>query len=107
MEEEILEAAKRFRKWKKSTKGRGTNIPDIFWDEFKNIYTKHKKEDLYKILGVTKYSWDKKILGKTYATTKAKKKPFVLLPAQPKVVKELPPLMKLKLKNGTEITVYQ
>ena len=73
MQNEILDAAKRFKKWKKSTKGRGTQIPDIFWDEFKVLFKKSQDEKLYKILGVTKYSWDKKILGKVPSSKEKKK----------------------------------
>jgi hypothetical protein len=108
MHEDVLDTAKRFKKWKKATRGRGTRIPDNFWNEFKELFKKYEDKELYKTLGITKYNWDKNVLGKKVVVAKKKKDSFVLLPTKATVNESnLAPLMKLKLKNGTEITVFQ
>ncbi len=106
MNEEILEVANKFKKWKRLTKGRGTIIPDVYINEFKQLYSKYNQYDLYKEIGISKYSWDKKVLEKTPPNPK-KKRPFVLLADRSTGNDNLTPLMKLKLKNGTEIMVFQ
>lgn len=106
MNKDILEVSKKYKKWKKTVRYRGTVIPDIIIDEFKKLHNKYQNEDLYKEIGVSKYSWDKRVLKKSSIKVK-KKKAFVLLPSQPAGQDSLVPLMKLKLKNGTEMTVFQ
>jgi hypothetical protein len=108
MNEEILEVAKKFKKWKKTIKYKGIPIPDELINEFKKLYNKYQNENMYKQIGVSKYSWDKRVLEKDLRSYSAKnKKSFILLPEQPASNDPLVPLMKLKLKNGTEITVFQ
>lgn len=109
MNEDILEAAKKFKQWKKSVSFRGTPIPDDFINEFKNLNDKYQDKNIYKKIGVSKYSWDKKVLEKvpTSHSTTQKKRPFVLLSDQTVNNDQPTPLMTLKLKNGTEITVFQ
>ena len=112
MNDEILEMAREYQKWKKLTRGRGTIIPDSFIDEFKNLYKKYQDDNLYKKIGVTKYSWDKRVLGKL-PTQRKKTESFVLLPKRSNKNSNnnnnsVPtPLFKVNLKNGTEIILFQ
>ena len=115
MNDDILEATKEFAVWQKKKRGRGGIVPEIFINKFKLLYKKYKNYELYKTLGISKYSWDKKVLELSKKPPKSSNS-FVLLPTpdvnnveeenKQKSPNNPSPAMKFKFPNGIEITIF-
>ena len=122
MENEIQECIDNYKKWRESINFARKPIPDNFWKIFKDLQEKYPHHNIRLIFKVYKTSWDKKVLGLRSTSVSKKKKsknktynkntneaPFVTLPniTSNNSINNLPPLMKFKLTNGIEITVFQ
>jgi len=124
LEKEIQLSMKEYQEWRKSINFMRKPVPDLFWDKFKQLQEMFPHRDIKNIFKLNNASWNKKVLGVVPKNTKPvskklkKKKQykkvsdnedssFIVIPSPNSPTQNLTTLMKLKLKNGTEITVYQ
>ena len=109
MNEDILILKQKIEDWKSSTKNQSTKIPSALINNLKQIYQKHQDDNLYKKLGISRYNWNKRVIEKKTKNmlSKNSNKLVLLENINNKNNDNLIPLIKLKLKSGTEITIYQ
>ena len=105
MNDEILKILNELQKWRNNKKSKREPIPEYFWEKFRFLNKKYPDVNLRGLVKCNTNNWSKKVLGEKMGKS-VKKNEFVLMPNLVNFHEERP-VLKIKLSNGAEVSIYQ